>query len=201
MRLSDYSDLNDYTVQVYTKYDIAFVEFVVDLCRPFSESNKPKAINYAPEQIRRYFNNGRFAHGFYIVKFRGSIVVTFGVDDYKGWGVISRYLRHGNSSFFIPFGHGVGIPFAHEHLKNKIVGLCSTQNKDQKDLIGILHKYYSKNIEDDGMFGVAARTAAQVKKINYDIIYRDTLQTAYTYYTDLTPPFQAASTSFNRSAA
>ena len=201
MKLLDYSDLNDYDVEVHTSYDTTFVEYVVDLCRPFGESNNPKAINYTPEQIRRYFNNGRFAHGFYIVKFKGSIVITFGVDDYKGWGVISRYLRHGDSSFFIPFGHGVGIPFAQERLKTKIVGLCSTHNKDQKDLIKILHKYYSKNINDNGMFGIAARTAAQVKKIDYDIIYRDTIQTAYTYYTDSIPPFQAASNSFKRSAA
>lgn len=198
--LLKWSRLEDYTAEVVTNYTNEFVESIVDLYSQYGSTNNQKSINYTPDRVRHCFHT-RFEHGFYIVKFKGNIVVTFGVDDFQGWGVISRYLRHGDSSFFIPVGHGVGIPFAMQTLKGKIKGLCSTQNKDQKDMMGLIQRRYGNRITDNDLFGAAARLARKVRKLPHDVLYRNTVQEAYVYDSEIDPPFQAANTSFKRSAA
>lgn len=197
-QLSNWSDLTDYEVQEVHDYTPEFIQYVIDLYRPFSESGDPKGYNYTPDKMRQYFQTGRFAHGFYIVKFKGKVVLAFGVDDFDGWGVVTRYLRF-DSDFFIPIGFGVGFPYVLR--TQKIKGLCSTQNKDQKDLMGMILRRYSKHRNENTLFGAAARMVSQVRKLDYDVIYRGVIQTAYIYGSDLTPPFQAANTSFRRSAA
>lgn len=195
---SSWSELGNYEVVATHDFTPQFVEYIVELYRPFSESDDPKAGNYTPAKMRQYFADGRFAHGFYIVKFKGDVVLAFGVDDFHGWGVVTRYLRF-DSEFFIPIGFGVGFPYVLR--TQKIKGLCSTQNKDQKDLMGMIVRRYSKHRNEDTLFGAAAQMVSQLRKLDYDVLYRGVVQIAYVYGGDQTPPFQAANTSFKRSAA
>jgi hypothetical protein len=182
-----YSNLSDYTVEFSHEFDSSYIDYIVRLCEPYSVTGKAKPDNYAPERLKQMFTGGRFQHGFYVVKHRGNAVLTFGVDDFEGWGVLTRYLRHTNHNHFIPFVCGIGIPFLKEHLKNQTVALCWTQNLDQKSLADARHRFQVGT--EDNIYSVAANTAKSIKQLDFNVMYRSVIQTAYTIDTELTPPF------------
>ena len=185
--LAQYSNLSDYTVEVTREFTADYIEYVVRLCQPYSNECKTKADNYAPDRIRQMFQSGRFGFGFYIVKHKGSVVLTFGVDNFQGWGVITRYLRHTDHLHYVPFICGVGIPFLQTYLKDHVIGLCSTHNVDQRNIAEVRLK--AKPVEIDTIYTVAARTVKTIKRLEKNVLYRSVVQTAYTIDTDLIPPF------------
>lgn len=185
--LTQYSNLSDYTVEVTHEFTADYIESVVRLCQPYSIVGKTKADNYAPDRIRQMFESGRFGFGFYIVKFKGEVVLTFGVDNFRGWGVITRYLRHTDHSHYVPFICGVGIPFLQSYLKDEVIGLCSTHNVDQRNIAEVRLK--AKPTEIDNIYTVAARTVRKIKRLDHNVLYRSVVQTVYTIDTDLIPPF------------
>lgn len=191
--LLKWANRDDYTVEVHTSYTHDFIEYVVELYRPYSEGDNLKAENYTPERIRNCFRQ-KFEYGFYIVKFKGQIILTFGVDNFEGWAVVTRYLRHGDKSLFIlPLAHGIGVPFVIKHLGDRVKGVCSTQNKDSKDLMGAVARRYAKFVDDDNMFGDAAKVSRDLNKLPYTVNYRGVEQVVYVYHSkkqaDI-PPFR-----------
>ena len=190
MQFDYYADLNDYDVEVVYKYDQDFVERIATLARPYSSSDKRTSNNYSPSRLySALINDKRCEHGFYIVKHKGRVIVCFGVDDFHGWGVISRYLNLSGTSLFIPFGHGVGIPFAIDILGDRVKGICSTQNVDQKDIIDLVRNRYGRRLGEDNLYGSAAALAVTTRKLPYNIWYRNKQQTAFVYCNKEDPPF------------
>ena len=141
------------------------------------------------------FDNGRFAHGFYVIKEGDTIVATLGLDNFKGWGVITRYLRHDNDTM-VRGMLGLFIYFISQNLNANITGLCSTQNIDQRDLMAVKARLLNKRMErypsNNTIFHATADVMQNCKKLDYNVNYRNTIQEVYTYYTNKIPPFERA---------
>lgn len=186
-----YADLENYTVERTTVFTDEYIEYVVDLCKPYSEYGKEKPENYSPETIRRLFKTGRFKHGFFIVKHHGKVVITFGVDDFEGWAVGTRYLRHDNDihASMAPIGAGVASKFIYDTIGKDVKGFCTTHNLDARNWIDIGRRRY-RDRDGDTIYGATAREIKNTKKLDYPFMYRGVVQVGYTYWgTDLVPPF------------
>lgn len=182
------NNTEDYTVDIHTKYTPEFVDYVIDLCTPYSMHGKEKQSNYAPNRMRSCFHT-RFQYGFCIVKFKGSVVLTFGLDDFHGWAVVSRYLRHTKENNFVPFLYGVAIPHIRNTIKN-IKGICITQNTDQRDIVRITMERFKQPLKQTLLYINAAEQIQQIKQLNGTYEYRGVQQ--YAYYIPLcdeVPPF------------
>ena len=186
-----YAAVENYTVECTTNFTDEYIEYIVDLCKPYSEHGKEKPENYSPETTRRLFKTGRFKHGFFVIKHYDKVVLTFGLDDFKGWAVGTRYLRHDNdiNAPLTPLAAGIASSYIYDNLRNDIVGLCTAHNIDTRNWVDIgLRKY--RNADGDNIYGIAARTCKGAKKIDQPFMYRGVVQTGYTYWgTDLVPPF------------
>ena len=66
---------SDYTVEVTRVFTPDYINYISELYAAKSTTLKEKGENYTEEKIRVYFKSGRFAHGFYIVKFIGKVTV------------------------------------------------------------------------------------------------------------------------------
>jgi hypothetical protein len=114
----------------------------------------------------------------------------FGVDEFRGWAVITRFLRLAKTNTMIPFAFGVGIPHAMKELEGQVKGFCSTENNRKTSLIGALVRRFSDHKDTEGIFYQAALTARQINKLPYEVLYRDVRQTVFTYNTTDIPPFK-----------
>jgi hypothetical protein len=186
-----YANLDDYSVEVVDYFDEEFVDRLYSLTESYYLSDRQKAINYSRERLSSaLLVDLRFEFGFYLVKHKENVVACFGIDNFCNWGVISRYINISNTPFFIPFGHGVGFPFAANHLKGEIIGLCSTQNLDQKDIMNLINKRYARHIDCDNMFGQAARLTLKTRMLPHTVWYRQCEQDVFVYDNDVDPPFE-----------
>ncbi len=182
------NDTNDYTVDIHTSFTPDFIDYVVNLCEPYSRFGKEKQSNYAPNRIRSYFQT-RFEYGFCIVKYRGDVVLTFGLDDFHGWAVVSRYLRHTSNKNFVPFLYGVAIPHIRKSVSG-IKGICITQNVDQRDIVRITMDRFIQPPKNTTLYANAAEQIQQIRQLNGTVEYRGVEQ--YAYYIPLydeVPPF------------
>lgn len=184
---------SDYSVEVTRKFTPDYIDYISQLYAAKSTTLKEKGENYTEEKMRVCFKSGRFTHGFYIVKCKGELIWTFGVDDYCGWGVVSRMLRHNSSFALLPVMGAVAIPFILEYLKEEIIGLCGTQNVDKRDLFerGLARRMrLASRMEEDpnNIFTLASHT--KYTKLDYDVFYRNTRQQVYVINTKKIPPFE-----------
>ena len=182
--------ISDYTVEVTHNFTPEYIDYIIALCTDYGNTGKEIKINYTEDRLRHNFTSGRFAHGFYVIKCKEKVVLTFGVDEFKGWGVIARLLRHNTKGFLIPVLGGVGLPFLYKHLEGKIKGLCWTHNVGARDVGAILAKRLQKTMP--APIGSVIATAANlnnIKKLDYNIWYRNTIQEAYTFEPIAIPPF------------
>lgn len=188
--LSELLKKENYTVEVVKNFTPSFVEEVVELYRPYSETNKSLAENYSPQRIKHNFASGRFHYGFFVTRFRNTIVLTFGVDEFEGWGVLSRYLRHGGG-YFVPVAYGVAIPHALSYLSTDIEGLCSTHNVSQRNIMTTVQSRYKQG--GNSTLHVAATSfISKIRTLPYNVMYRNTVQSVCTYDTVMIPPFKPA---------
>ena len=194
MNLQERWKKENYTVELVTEYSPQFVDKITDLYNEYSIRGNLLRENYEPDKIRHCFASGRFKHGFFITRYLDNIVMTLGVDDFHGWGVISRYVRHSYDNSFVPYGYGVTLPFVATALKGKVIGVCYTQNKTHKDLTAAIQKRYQEGEMGNEMRMAAAESISKMKKLDYDVFYRNTIQTAYIYNTEQIPPFTRADT-------
>lgn len=194
MQLSELWKKENYTVELITVYSPQFVDKITNLYGEYSIRGNLLCENYKPDKIRHCFASGRFKHGFFITRYLDKIVMTLGVDDFHGWGVLSRYVRHSYDNSFVPYGYGITLPFVATVLDGKVIGVCYTQNKTRKDLTTSIQKRYREGEMGNEMRIAAAESISKIKKLSYDVFYRDTIQTAYIYNTTLTPPFTRADT-------
>lgn len=186
-----YANVEDYSIERTTDFTNDYIEYIVDLCKPYSEHGKEKPENYTPETITRLFKTGRFKNGFFVIKHLGKVVLTFGVDDFKGWAVGTRYLRHDNdiNAPMTPLAAGVASKYIYDNMRNDIVGLCTTHNIDARNWIEIGKRKY-RDVDGDDIYGITARESRNTKKLDYPFMYRGVVQIGYTYWgTDLIPPF------------
>lgn len=188
--------VSNYTIELTHDYTREYVDYVCRLCDFRSKTLSEKNDNYSYERMKYCFDVGRFAHGFYIIKCKGVVVCTGGVDDFKGWAVGTRYLRHNNdTNNLLPLRWFLGT-IIHEHLDKKIIGFCTTQNLDQRNVIGLNEKMQERTKRraeqygPDSIFAAAIDVNNNTKKMNFPILYRNTVQEVYTYYTDKIPPFE-----------
>jgi hypothetical protein len=181
---------SDFTVEIVTDYTDAFVDYIVDLYDSRSESIKELNINYKAETMRRCFKTGRFVHGFVLVKERGILTMTYGIDDFKGWGVFTRFLTHSPNTWKYPFGYefGVVFPIIEQHVKGRVIGLCSTHNASSRNFVAIIGKRLKKPTTTL-LAKLAAEVHMNIKILDYKVKYRSTVQEVLTFNTDLIPPF------------
>lgn len=184
---------SDYSVEVTRKFTPDYINYISELYAAKSTTLKEKGENYTEEKIRVCFKSGRFTHGFYNVKCKDKLIWTFGVDDYCGWGVVSRMLRHNSSFTLLPVMGGVALPFVLKYLKEHIVGLCATQNVGKRDLFGgslARNLRLASRMEEDSnnIFTLASRV--EHTKLDYDVFYRNTRQQVYVINTKKIPPFE-----------
>ena len=190
----------EYTVELHTSFTPQFVNYVINLCSVYANSGKEKCENYSAPRLRANFDSNRFELGFCIVKRYDDVVVTFGIDKLNDWAVLARYLRHVNTTDFRPVAYGVVFPFLERHLK--VAGICFTQNLDKRDFFGAGARRFSKQIGNSPIHARAAHQVSKIKSVDGVVLYRGVEQHAfYIPYGEGAPPFQAANTSFNRSAA
>jgi len=193
-----YAALENYTVEHTTDFTNDYVDYVIDLCKPYSEYGKINRDNYSAETLKRLFSTGRFEYGFFIIKHCGNVVLTFGIDDFKGWAVGTRYLQHLDTpeAPFLPLASGIASPYVKQHLGPKVIGMCTTHNVTTRSIFPArrrLERYTGNNL-----FGVAAGEVKLMKEVDYPIFYRGTVQKAVTYWgTDLIPPFERATLPLN----
>jgi len=182
--------VSDYTVEATHIFTPDYVDYIVTLCKDYSNTGKEIKINYTEDRLRHNFTSGRFAHGFYVIKCKGKVVLTFGVDEFKGWGVVARLLKHNTVGFLMPVLGGVGLPFLYKHLEGKIEGLCWTHNVGARDVGAILAKR-SQTTAPAAPGSVLAMAASRnrIRKLNYNVWYRNMIQEAYTFEPIATPPF------------
>lgn len=174
-----YSNLEDYSVEIVNDFTPSFIESVVALYQPYSQQGKEKTENYKPHMVRHMFSSGRFRLGFCYVKFKGNIVLTFGIDDFNGWAVVARYLRHTNNSKFVPFLFGVAIPHLQKHFAKQIRGICVTQNIDQRNIVSAILKRFEKTDQQNNIYSSAADQIRRVRQLPVNVIYRGTEQYAF----------------------
>ncbi len=182
---------SDFTVEIVTDYTDAFVDYIVDLYDSRSDSIKELNNNYKAETMKRCFKTGRFAHGFVLVKEQGVLIMTYGIDDFKGWGVFTRLLTHSPSTWKHPYGYefGVVFPIIEQHVKGKVIGLCSTHNvSSRNNTVRICSKRFKKP-PTTLLAKLAAEVHKNIKILDYTVRYRSTVQEVVTYNTDLIPPF------------
>lgn len=193
--IDDYTNIEDYEVELIKDYDADFIEMISRQSYKYSISKKELSSNYTHHRFKVAIKNDkRFQHGYCFVKHRNRLVLSFGLDDFQGWGVISRYLRHtdenDDTSLFVPIGYGVAFPFVMKNLNDSIVGLCSTQNIKQRDLMGMIFKRYTQYSDREDMLGAAARLIRRTRKLPYTVWYRNCEQSVFVYNNDLNPPFK-----------
>ena len=177
MKSTDYSK---FVVECTTNYTPQFIEYVVDLCRDYGIHGKQKAENYTPDRIRFNFNQDRFKYGFYIVKYEGNVVASFGVDQLERWAVIARYLRHTKSNILESwFFFGVCCPFVIEYLQNQIDGVCWTRNMGMQDFTGIIIRRFSNMQKQNYLFERAAKCISKIQQVPGTVLYRGVEQSAH----------------------
>lgn len=188
--------LSDYTIEATHIFTPKYVDYISNLCDIRSKELKEKGENYTYERIHACFDNGRFAHGFYVVKCHDDIVLTFGVDEFEGWGVGTRYLRYNTHNRLFPLS-GLMWTFLNNHLRDEVEGLCIAQNVNQRSLQLLPHRRFATGrslpkTAEPNIFEAAIEVANNTKKLEYPVRYRGTVQEVYTYYTDKIPPFERA---------
>ena len=188
--LSEFLKKENYTVEVVTDFTPSFIDEITSLYLPYSQTDGGLAENYSPQRIRHNFASGRFHYGFFTTRHLGKIVLTFGVDDFQGWGVITRYLRHGGG-YFVPVAYGVAIPYTLTHLSSHIKGLCSTHNVDQRKIMDVVQKRYGEG-GTHTLQQAAADLISKIRVLPYSVVYRNTIQSVCTYNTNMIPPFKPA---------
>ena len=177
MKSTDYSK---FVVECTTNYTPKFIEYVIELYRDYGIHGKQKAENYTPDRIRSNFNQDRFGYGFYIVKYEGSVVASFGVDQLERWAVITRYLRHTKSNILESwFFFGVCYPFVIEHLQNQIDGVCWTRNMGMQDFTGIMVRRFPNKQKQNYLFERAANYINKIQKVPGTVLYRGVEQSAH----------------------
>lgn len=181
------SNISDYTVELVTDFTEEFVDYIASICDKRSKEIKELNDNYTSDTIRRCFATGRFAHGFVIVRKGSDVVLTFGIDNFKGWGVIARMLTHKPSGW--RYLWGIVWPVIAEHTKGKVIGICSTHNIGRRDVIATTRKKLLERTATNPLMEMAAEVHKNTKMLGFRVMYRGTVQEVVTYYTDLIPPF------------
>ena len=181
------SNISDYTVEVVTDFTEEFVDYIASICDKRSKEIKELNDNYTSETIRRCFATDRFAHGFFIIKERGDVVITFGIDNFKGWGVLSRLLTHKPGGW--RYLWGIAWPVIAKHTEGKVIGICSTHNIGRRDVITTTRKKLLKRTATNPLKEMAAEVHKNTNMLDFKVVYRGTVQEVVTYYTDLIPPF------------
>ena len=177
-----YKDLKNYTVEHFDRENTEALSWLA--------SYGSKSDNYSMYKLRFLIDSNRLTLGIFVIKHHDIPVAIFGVDEFRGWAVITRFLRLAKTNTMIPFMFGVGIPFLLKHLGNKVQGICSTENNRKSSLVEALQKRFIDHKDVDGIFYEASQTAKQIRKLPCDVMYRDVRQTAFTYHTTLQPPFR-----------
>jgi hypothetical protein len=193
-----YADLKNYTVERTTDFTNDYIDYIIRLCKPYSEQGKINRENYSAETLYRLFKTGRFIHGFFVVKHCSKVVLTFGIDDFKGWAVGTRYLQHLDTpkAPFLPLASGIASPYVKQHLGSKVIGLCTTHNVTTRSIFPARRRF--ERYTGNNLFGVAAGEVKLMKEIEYPILYRGTVQKVVTCWgTDLIPPFERATLPLN----
>ena len=190
--------VSDYAVEVVYDFTPQFVNYIVNLYDKRSKEIKELNHNYTAERIRDCFERGRFKHGFYIVKMQNEVIATFGVDDFKGWAVLTRYLGHKRDKWL--FFAGVIYTAVQKELKGKVIGICHTQNKSSRKMYDtvadrVISRCKNKSYGPQTSIGASAECLKKTKILDYDVMYRGTVQEVVTYDTDLIPPFEKYSSS------
>lgn len=185
--------VSDYTVEVVYNFTPEVIDYVVDLCDRRSKELRELGDNYTAERLRACFEEDRFKYGFYIVKLQDEVVATFGIGDFRGWAVITRYIVHKPGKWL--FIGGAVFPFIQKELEGKVIGICHTQNKDSRKMRNImaerlLVRNSGKEYDPLTAKGATVEFLKHTKKLDYDVWYRGTVQEVVTYYTDLIPPFE-----------
>ena len=188
--LGDY--VSDYTVEIVHDFTPDFIKYVVGLYDKRSKELKELNDNYTAEKIQICFKDGRFKHGFYLIKLQGEVIATLGVGEFRGWAVLTRYLvlKPGRWLFLA----GVMFAAVQKEVEGKVIGICHTQNKNSRKISNIiteklLVKRGYKEYDPLTTIGATAEFFKHTKKLDYDVMYRGTVQEVVTYYTDLIPPF------------
>lgn len=189
--LSEWLDLSKYRIEQHCNYSVEFVKWISNLYHNYSQKqNKRLSENYTSSKIKSMFNNNRFKHGFFIIYHNNKAVAGFGLDEFQRWCVITRFLLMlENQKIHLPIGSGIGIPYAYQYASDVGIGLCSTENVSSKKYMDVIKKRYEKHINKPDLLGEAARALSTVKKLPYTVWYRGVEQYAYTYNTELIPPF------------
>lgn len=185
-----FTDYQKFSVDIVTDFTPGFIEYVVDLCEPYSRTGKDKKELYSPEKMKACFKLGRFDLGFCIVKYDGDVVATIGIDNFNQWAMMTRYLRHARTGILEPIFFGVCLPFIIQHFHTTIKGVCWTQNTDKRDLAGVGIRRFTEAQNSEQLYIAAARYSKQIIKLNDPVWYRSVEQQAF--YIPLThevPPF------------
>lgn len=194
--------VSEYSVDItYPKdYTNDYVEYVCQLYDKSSRNLKEKKENYTYETMKRCFNTNRFEGGFVIMEHNNQIVLSGGLDYFKGWAVLTRLLRFNNlskgSASFPLKGVLYQLAGKKDFVKNA-EGLCLTQNLNQRNVAGIsqtflkqkLHKQAEK-YGPESIYAAALDINENTRKLDYPVWYRNTVQEVYTFYTDKIPPFE-----------
>jgi hypothetical protein len=179
-----------FDVELITEYTPQFIQYIIDICEPYSKYGKDKKDLYAPERIKHCFYSGRFRYGFCIVKYDKEIVATVGIDDFNGWASMSRYLRHARTGVLEPIFLGVCVTFAIDQFNNKVKGVCWTQNFDKRDLVGLLLQRFAKPQNDQKLYVMAANVVSKTIRIKNPVFYRGVEQEGfYIPFKNELPPF------------
>ena len=187
-----YINPNNYTLEVSRTFDKEFVDRVVEIYKQYAQTGKSNPENYSEERVRWNFKT-RFEHGFYIVRCKDEVLLTFGIDDFKGWGVVSRYLKQ-PYFIYMPVCMGYGFPEAIKHLGDEIKGLCCTHNIEHNTnrtmlSTGIVKFSKLENKARGGIYETAYHLATKTSRIETPIMYRGVVQVGYTFSGDQVPPF------------
>lgn len=191
--IDDYLNLNDYQIEIINNYTDDFIDKIINLSKLYHSQSRELSENYSRERLYFAFKRGkRFEYGYCLVKHKGKLVLSFGIDNFEGWGVVARYLRYpdkdDDTSLFVPFGYGVAFPYVINNVPN-IKGLCSVQNVTQRDLMGMVFKRYGKHIKENNLLGSASRLINKSRKLPYTVWYRSHEQFVYVYGSIDNPPF------------
>jgi len=190
--------VSDYTVELTRNFTSEYIDYVCRLCDERSKELKEKNDNYTYERMKFCFDQGRFAYGFYIVKCKDKIVCTAGIDNFEGWAVGTRYLRYNSGTRALFPVRWLLNTIIHDHLNKSVEGFCITQNLDQRNVVGQRLRQQQRIQKAAELYGPDSIFAATIevnnnaKKLDYSVLYRNTVQEVYTFYTDKIPPFERA---------
>lgn len=190
--------VSDYTLELTRACDYTdqYINYVSMLCDARSRDLKEKDENYRFDRIHHCFVTGKFAYGFCIIKCKGIIVCTVGLNLFKGWVIASRYLRHNDHNRNLLPIRWLVHEIVDNYLDNTVVGFCTTQNTNQRSFIGISDRRNVRNQRNaikygpDSVYAKTIQVNNNTKKLDYLVWYRNTVQEVYTYYTDKIPPFE-----------